>query len=63
MSTLRTQKFEKIQQSTVTVSVAGQLQKIPIELRIIETVHADGRKDCKIFLPTISLNSKNKAGQ
>ena len=44
---------ERKQQGAITTMVDGQLQRIPCELTIIDTYHADGRKDCEVRVPCL----------
>jgi hypothetical protein len=53
---------ERIQQGTITVTVGGELRQVPAELKIIETVYPDGRKDVTVKVPRLSAKPKLKQG-
>jgi hypothetical protein len=46
----------KIQNGTISITQNGKTEEITVPLKIIETYHDDGSKDCTIQVPP--LNTK-----
>ena len=50
------------QQGSITVpGKGGKLSTVPVMLTIVDTYHADGRKDCTIKVPPLKTVSKGKS--
>jgi len=54
---------ERKQRGSVVVRVGGRLERVPVELTIVETTWPDGRTDCTVKVPRIRAAAEHNSGR